>query len=71
MHLLWNVSTESAFLISFGKEFQIRHPEYRIEPLKSSSFGLGGMKQPDADDLRAGRVSFSPLNSKFSLIFKR
>ena len=68
MHLLWNVSTESAFFISFGKEFQIRHPEYRIEPLKSSLFGLGGMKQPDADDLRAGRVSFSPLNSKFSLM---
>ena len=68
MHLLWNESVDGECLILPGKEFQIWHPEYLKDFLKRSFFGLGGTKQPDVADLRAGVLSLTCLSSKFSEI---
>ena len=56
IHLRWNELFDSACLISAGRLFQIRGPEYDILRLKISLFGLGGISLIEVDNLRAKLV---------------
>ena len=58
-----------AVLISSGRLFHTRQPEYLMLCLKYSVLGLGGIKQPAAVDLRLILVLALFLKVKFSDIY--
>lgn len=55
--------------MSSGRLFHIKHPEYLKLCLKYSVLGLGGIKQPEAEDLRTIEVLALFRKVKFSEIY--